>query len=286
MESELFGHEKGAFTNANQRRIGKFEQCTGGTIFLDEVGDMSPLVQSKVLRVLQEQQFERVGGAETIEVDVRVIAATNRDLQLAVANGTFREDLYYRLNGFTIKIPPLRDRGQDILLLVEHCLKRYNRELGKEVRGFSPDALDVLLHYDWPGNIRELEGVIRQSMLQSTGSIILPDFLPDLCRSHFTHGRDSSSDDSDLAPLLDRILVQSSRRLHSQATEFMERYVLTRVLRHTDGNRSEAARILGITRASLRRKIQSLHISVGTTVSLPDDEEHESEQADSELASA
>ena len=288
LESELFGHEKGAFTNANQRRIGKFEQCSGGTIFLDEVGDMSPLVQSKVLRVLQEQRFERVGGPETIEVDVRVIAATNRDLQLGVANGTFREDLYYRLNGFTIRIPPLRDRGQDILLLLEHCLHRYSRELGKEVFGFAPEALEVLSHYDWPGNVRELEGVVRQALLQSTGPMILREFLPDLSRNHHSRGADSSTGgDSDLAPLLDRSLVQSTHHLYADATELMERYVLTRVLRHTDGNRSEAARILGITRASLRRKIHTLRISVGTTVSLPEDEDdHDDEQADSELASA
>jgi two-component system nitrogen regulation response regulator GlnG len=286
LESELFGHEKGAFTNANQRRIGKFEQCSGGTIFLDEVGDMSPLVQSKVLRVLQEQKFERVGGAETIEVDVRVITATNRDLQMAVANATFREDLYYRLNGFTIKIPPLRDRGQDILLLVEHCLKRFNRELSKEVHGFSPEALEILLRYDWPGNIRELESVIRQSMLQSTGSIILPDFLPDLSRNHYARRGESSSGDSDLAPLVDRSLVQSTRNLYDEAIAFMERYVLARVLRHSDGNRSEAARILGITRASLRRKIHSLHIGVGTTISLPDDEETDLEDFDPQFASA
>ena len=245
---------------------------------------MSPLVQSKVLRVLQEQQFERVGGTETVEVDVRVIAATNRNLQLAVANGTFREDLYYRVNGFTIKIPPLRDRGEDISLLLEHCLQRCNRELGKDARSFSPEAIERLTRYDWPGNVRELESVVRQSILQSTGQVILSDFLPELSRSY--HRGPNYGDESDLAPLLDRSLTQHPRHLYAEASELMDRYVLTRVLRHTDGNRSEAARILGITRSSLRRKIQALHISVGTTVSLPEDEEHENDHSQSEMASA
>ena len=180
LESELFGHEKGSFTSANFRRIGKFEQCSKGTLFLDEVGDMSPLLQSKILRVLQEKRFERVGGNETIETDVRVIAATNRDLKDMVAKGTFREDLYYRLNGFTIKLPPLRERGEDIMFLLEHLLSRFAAELNKaDVHGISPEALDILTHYSWPGNVRELEAVIRQALLNTTGNVILPDFLPD-----------------------------------------------------------------------------------------------------------
>jgi len=144
LESELFGHEKGSFTGADRRRIGKFEQCNGGTLFLDEIGDMSPTLQSKMLRVLQEQRFERVGGNETITTDVRVIAATNRDLEKMVAAGGFRHDLYYRLNGYTIRLPALRDRGEDLVLLVDHFLSRANRELAKDVRGVSPEALDLL----------------------------------------------------------------------------------------------------------------------------------------------
>ncbi|MBI3462368.1 MAG: sigma-54-dependent Fis family transcriptional regulator, partial [Planctomycetes bacterium] len=160
LESELFGHEKGSFTGADQRRIGKFEQCSGGTLFMDEVGDMSPLVQSKLLRVLQQQEFERVGGNQTIKADVRVVAATNCNLEKMVADGGFRPDLYYRLSGFTIHLPALRERSDDLLLLIEHFLARFNQELNKDVHGFSPGALDVLVQYKWPGNIRELQNVL------------------------------------------------------------------------------------------------------------------------------
>ncbi len=160
------------------QRIGKFEQCSGGTLFMDEVGDMSPVMQSKVLRVLQEQQFERVGGTQTIRTDVRIIAATNRDLDEMVAKNTFREDLYYRLNGFTIKIPPLRERRQDIALLLDWFLSRYRKELGKDVHGFSPEALEVLLNYSWPGNVRQLQSVLKQALVQATAPIVLAEFLP------------------------------------------------------------------------------------------------------------
>jgi DNA-binding NtrC family response regulator len=159
LESELFGHEKGAFTGAERRRIGKFEQCHGGTLFLDEIGDMTPLTQSKVLRVIQGQEFERVGGNEPIRADVRLIAATHRDLEKMVAGDAFRGDLFYRLNVFSIKLPPLRDRGDDLPLLVEHFLKRFGRELGKEVRGVAAETLELFRRYPWPGHIPELESV-------------------------------------------------------------------------------------------------------------------------------
>jgi DNA-binding NtrC family response regulator len=278
LESELFGHEKGSFTSANYRRIGKFEQCARGTIFLDEVGDMSPLLQSKILRVLQEQRFERVGGNETISTDVRVIAATNRDLSAMVAKGDFREDLFYRLNGFTIKLPPLRERGEDILLLLEHLLSRFGRELHKsEVHGISPEALEMLMRYSWPGNVRELEAVVRQALLNTTGNVILPDFLPDTVR---VPGRAaavaSNSHDtppSDLKPFVDDCLQSGSTDMYTASVEMMERYVLTRVLRHTRGNQSQAARMLGITRGSLRNKMRALRIQLGSTVKVDDLEE-------------
>ena len=275
LESELFGHEKGSFTSANYRRIGKFEQCAKGTIFLDEVGDMSPLLQSKILRVLQERRFERVGGNETIETDVRVIAATNRDLQDMVAKGTFREDLYYRLNGFTIKLPPLRERGEDILLLLEHLLGRFGRELHKaEVHGISPEALEALTRYTWPGNVRELEAVVRQALLNTTGNVILPEFLPDALRlaTHSTApaaGGDAPS--SDLRPFVDECLRRGSEEMYAACLERMERYLLTQVLRHARGNQSQAARMLGITRGSLRNKMRSLRIQVGSTVKVDDE---------------
>jgi two-component system nitrogen regulation response regulator GlnG len=169
LESELFGHEKGAFTGADRKRIGKFEQAHGGTLFLDEIGDMTPLTQAKILRVLQGQEFHRVGGNEPIRADVRVIAATNRDLEKMVAEGTFRGDLYYRLNVYTIKLPPLRDRGDDLPLLAEHFARRFARQLGKDVRGVSPEAAEVLRQYSWPGNVRELQSAVKQALLGPTG---------------------------------------------------------------------------------------------------------------------
>jgi two-component system nitrogen regulation response regulator GlnG len=271
LESELFGHEKGSFTSANYRRIGKFEQCAKGTIFLDEVGDMSPLLQSKILRVLQERRFERVGGNETIETDVRVIAATNRDLQEMVAKGDFREDLYYRLNGFTIKLPPLRERGEDILLLLEHLLSKFGQELHKpDVHGISPEALEALTRYTWPGNVRELEAVVRQALLNTTGNVILPEFLPDPVRlggpttSLSPQAHDAPP--SDLRPFVEDCLRRGSEDMYAGCLERMERYLLTQVLRHAHGNQSQAARMLGITRGSLRNKMRSLRIQVGNTI--------------------
>jgi two-component system nitrogen regulation response regulator GlnG len=271
LESELFGHERGSFTGADARRIGKFEQYSGGTIFLDEVGDMSPLVQSKVLRVLQEQRFERVGGTQTIETDVRIITATNRDLKQLAADGRFREDLYYRLNGFTIKLPPLRDRGDDILLLLQFYLKKLGRELNKDVDGISPEALDVLMRYSWPGNVRELEAVIRQSLLQTNGSVILPEFLPEAVRHEQPHnGRPHTADEKPLGNLetllAARLRDPGAHDIYAEAVEVMERFVLSRVLSHTDGNQSHAARLLGMSRGTLRSKIRSRRIALGTKV--------------------
>lgn len=180
LESELFGHEKGAFTGADKRRTGRFEQCDGGTILLDEVGDMASIVQGKVLRLLQEQRFERVGGNESITTNVRIIAATNRPLEQMVEDGTFREDLLYRLNGFTINLPPLRDRREDIPLLLEYFLRRAKGEMRKsDLRGISPVALEMLVGYTWPGNVRQLQSVVRQAVLRTTGTVVTPQSLPD-----------------------------------------------------------------------------------------------------------
>ncbi|MCA9133614.1 MAG: sigma-54-dependent Fis family transcriptional regulator [Planctomycetales bacterium] len=183
LESELFGHEKGAFTGAERRRIGRFEQCDGGTIFLDEIGDMSPIIQGKVLRLLQEQKFERVGGNELITTDVRIIAATNRPLEQMVESEDFREDLLYRLNGFTIPLPPLRDRREDIPLLLEYFLRRAKSEMNRpQLSGISPNALELLVAYNWPGNIRQLQSVVRQALLNTTGTVIDADNLPSFVR--------------------------------------------------------------------------------------------------------
>ncbi len=267
LESELFGHEKGSFTGADQRRIGKFEQCSGGTLFLDEIGDMSPLVQSKVLRVLQSQQFERVGGNQTITTDVRVIAATNRDLEKMVEEGEFRSDLYYRLSGFTIQLAPLRERPEDLAPLLENYLAAFCKELNKEVHGFSPEAMEVLLDYSWPGNVRELQNVLKQILLRSAGNVVIPDFIPDRVRSPGAGATDSGdAGGTDLKQFVDERLADDSTDLYAEALEFMERYVVTRILRLCEGNQSKAARMLGITRGCLRSKVRALKVSIDTHV--------------------
>lgn len=203
LESELFGHEKGSFTGAERRRIGRFEQCHGGTIFLDEIGDMSPIIQGKVLRLLQEQKFERVGGNEIVETDVRIITATNRPLERMVEDGTFREDLLYRLNGFTIQLPPLRERIEDIPLLLEYFFRRAKHDMCRpELEGLSPEAFDLLQQYDWPGNVRQLQSVVRQSVLNTTGTVIaainLPDFVREVSVRHAqVNGGGSSTNEMD-----------------------------------------------------------------------------------------
>jgi two-component system nitrogen regulation response regulator GlnG len=268
LESELFGHEKGSFTGADQRRIGKFEQCSGGTLFLDEIGDMSPLVQSKVLRVLQSQQFERVGGNQTITTDVRVIAATNRNLEQMVEDGDFRSDLYYRLSGFTIQLAPLRDRPEDLAPLLENYLLIFSKELGKDIHGLSSEAMDVFLNYNWPGNVRELQNVLKQTLLRSAGHVVIPDFIPDRVRKPASTAAELGHDiaGTDLKQFVDERLEHESTDLYAEALEFMERYVVTRVLRVCEGNQSKAARMLGITRGCLRSKVRALKVSIDTRV--------------------
>jgi two-component system nitrogen regulation response regulator GlnG len=265
LESKLFGHEKGAFTGADRRRIGKFEQCNAGTLFLDEVADLSPLTQSKLLRVLQEQTFERVGGNETIHTDVRVLAATNRDLEPLIEAGRFRSDLYYRLSIFTIVLPPLRARGDDLPLLVQHYLRRFSRDMGKDVQQIAPEALQRLQQYTWPGNIRELQSVLKQALLVATGPILLNEFLPALETSHPSSA--AGDDFASLGALVDEHLQSGSENLYEETLRRMERSLLTRVLQHTGGNQLQAARILGITRGSLRTKLRDLGITISRTVS-------------------
>jgi two-component system nitrogen regulation response regulator GlnG len=264
LESELFGHEQGAFTGAERRRIGKFEQCCGGSLFLDEVGDMAPLTQAKVLRVLQEQQFERVGGDETVRTDVRVIAATNQDLEALVAQGRFRQDLYYRLSVFTIPLPPLRGRGDDLTLLAQHYLYRFSRELGKDAQAVAPEALELLRRYPWPGNVRELQSVLKQALLQAAGPMLLPEFFH-LPAESTPRGRDEHGM-LDLELFIDEQLRAGSEDLYAEALRRMERVLLTRVLRHTAGNQVQAAKLLGITRGTLRTKLRDLGITIGRRV--------------------
>ncbi|MCE9564687.1 MAG: sigma-54 dependent transcriptional regulator [Planctomycetes bacterium] len=280
LESELFGHEKGAFTGADRKRIGKFEQCHGGTIFLDEVGEMTPLTQAKILRLIQEQRFERVGGSETVQTDVRLIAATNADLEKMSEDGRFRKDLYFRLNVFTIKLPPLRDRGEDVDLLVEYYLRRFGQELGKPVAELAPDAAATLRAYPWPGNVRELQSALKQSVLRMSGSILLADFLPPhLFRSPGTTPTPNAELTASPPPpafdwdqFVGSRLAEGSENLYAESLERMEREVLVRILKHTDGNQLQAARILGITRGSLRNKIRSLGISIARSIWSDDDQ--------------
>jgi two-component system nitrogen regulation response regulator GlnG len=263
LESELFGHEKGAFTGADRRRIGKFEQCHGGTIFLDEIGDMPLSLQSKVLRLLQEQAFERVGGNETIRTDVRLIAATHRDLKAWSAEGKFRADLYYRLSVFTIPLPPLRERGDDLPLLVQHYLRRFSRELGRDVRQIAPEALTRLRNYSWPGNIRELQSVLKQALLQSQGAVLLPAFLPELPGGS---GEASLASPASTEPGVETFVIRERvtsdvRELYAQAHRELDRQLLPRVLEYTGGSKHEAALLLGIARQTLRLKVRDVGIS-------------------------
>jgi len=259
LESELFGHEKGAFTGADRRRIGKFEQASGGTLFLDEIGDMTPPTQAKILRVLQGQEFERIGGSEPIRADVRVVAATNRDLERMVADGTFRGDLYYRLNVFTIRLPPLRDRGDDLALLVNHFVRRFSRELGKDVREVSADAMEVLRRHTWPGNVRELQSVVKQALLATTGPVVLPEFLPPTVRGS---AGDPAFDFGGLTGFVTDQLRAGSTTLYADFQGLTDRHLLAQVMRHAGGNLTQAARTLGITRATLRTKLTALGIAV------------------------
>lgn len=272
LESELFGHEKGAFTGADHRRIGRFEQCNDGTIFLDEVGDMSPLTQSKVLRLLQEQRFERVGGSEMIQVDVRIISATNCDLERMIEDNEYRLDLFHRLNAFEIHLPPLRERGDDIQLLIEHFLSRFNQKLGKGITGISDEAMELLFSYSWPGNVRELQSVLRKAMLMATGPVLVPEFFPQELQSKKpaetsgASGAAAESKATDIANFLDEREAAGSNDLHAESMEWMERYLLSRILQKHNGNQSKAAEELGITRGSLRHKIKTLGISINHVV--------------------
>jgi two-component system nitrogen regulation response regulator GlnG len=269
LESELFGHEKGSFTGAEQRRIGKFEQCSGGTLFLDEIGDMSPLTQGKVLRVLQDQRFERVGGSQTIQTNTRTIAATHRPLEKMLAEGTFRDDLYYRLNVFTIRLPPLRERLEDLPLLVNTFLKRFSREMGREVRMAAPGTLEILAQHDWPGNMRELQGVLKQALLRASGPVLLPGFLPKHFLEQLEAPKASSlpGEQTNESEFIHERLQADSQNLYAEWFARVERQLLVQVLQFTNGNQLNASKLLGITRRSLRGKILTHGIAIERSVS-------------------
>ncbi len=269
LESELFGHEKGAFTGADRKKVGKFELCNDGTLFLDEIGDMTPLMQTKILRVLQDQSFERVGGAETIRTNARILAATNRDLEQAIVDKEFRSDLFYRLNVYTIKLPPLRERGEDIALLAKYLLRRFAHELGKEIIGFAPEALELISQYRWPGNVRELQSVVKYALLEATGPVIVPAFLPDTLRANLATADVSStgtvaesSSGLDFSSLTRQLLEAGSQDIHRELVGKAEMKIFAEVLRYTDGNLTQAAKHLGITRTTLRAKLESFGMTV------------------------
>ena len=245
LESELFGHEHGAFTGADRKRIGKFEQCNGGTLFLDEVGDMAESVQAKMLRLLQEQEFERVGGNELVRTDVRLIGATHRDLKAWSAEGKFRPDLYYRLSVVTIHLPPLRDRGDDLSLLVQLFLRRYNIELGREVREVAPEVMNRFRSYPWPGNVRELQSVLQQALLRASGTVLISEFLP-----------------NDLLPETQTSAASDpgTRYRPGSTLADLERAAIQQCLLQTGGHRRRAADLLGISTRTLLRKIREYNL--------------------------
>lgn len=235
LESELFGHEKGAYTGAQRQRDGRFVQADGGTLFLDEIGEMAPALQAKLLRALQQGEVQRLGSDRSIRVDVRVLAATNRDLEAEVRDGGFREDLYYRLNVIALRVPSLRERPEDIPLLARHFLHRFAERNRKTYRGFSPRVMDLMLHYDWPGNVRELENVVERAVILSPGEFVTENDLPASLRGAEKSGTVTAG---------------------GQSLEDAEREAIARTLEQVGNNKSEAARVLGVTRVTLRSKMK------------------------------
>ena len=247
LESELFGHERGSFTGAHQQKKGKFENANGGTIFLDEVGELEMLLQAKLLRVIQEKEFERVGGTELIKTDVRIISATNRDLKIAVEEKAFREDLYYRLNSFPIYVPPLRQRKGDVLVLAEYFINEFNKKLGKEIKGFTKRALKLIYEYDWPGNIREMENTIERCLIITENDVVDVEDLP----SHLRTAENMASVDY-AGPLFSNETIVPFEKLKEEA--------IRHALKVTKGNIVEAAKRLHLGRATIYRLMEKYSI--------------------------
>jgi two-component system nitrogen regulation response regulator GlnG len=271
----LFGHEKGAFTGATNQRIGKFEQCNKGTIFLDEIGDMTPATQTKILRVLQSGTFERVGGNSPLQVDVRVIAATNKPLEAAVAARQFREDLFYRLNVVRLHLPPLRERRDDIPLLVNYFLEKIAREQSRPPRSIAAGALKLLKKYHWPGNVRELENAIRRALiLTKSDAILSADLPPEISGesggsaapppSTITGAGDAAT--TDAAALARQLYLWARRDPKLKVIPAVERELVIQALKETNDNQVHAAQLLGITRATLRKRIDKFGIQRELTV--------------------
>jgi len=243
MESELFGYEKGAFTGANTTKLGKFEQADTGTVFLDEIGDVPPAIQVKLLRILQEREFERLGSNKVKHIDVRVLAATNVDLRAALEQGTFREDLYYRLNVLPIDIPPLRERKEDIPFLAEHFVRKFMKDVDGRIESISEAAIQKLLQYHWPGNVRELENVIERSMVLSQGPVLDPEDIK-----------------MDNAPRRSHAAVDAQFLPEGMTLDQFEQSIIREALNRANGNKSQAARLLGLTRNALRYRLAQMGI--------------------------
>jgi len=269
IESELFGYEKGAFTDARIHRIGKFEQCQGGTIFLDEIGDMTLPTQAKILRVLQEKEITRLGSNEPIKTDVRLIAATNKNLERAIKEGKFREDLYYRLNVVPINLPPLRERKGDIPELADYFLKRFNNELGKSMAGINPEGMRRLISYDWPGNVRELENVLKRACVLSKGAYILPGELSLDLKEAPGITVEEKRDEEGLEGLFDELYAKISiipKEDREDIMPFIEKALIIRALKEAEGSQLQAAQILGINRNTLRNRIEKYEITISKGV--------------------
>jgi two-component system nitrogen regulation response regulator GlnG len=262
LESELFGHERGAFTGAVNARLGRFREADGGTIFLDEIGDMAPELQAKLLRVVQSGELTSVGGRNAERVDVRILAATHRDLEEEVRAGNFREDLLYRLRVVPIHIPPLRERGDDIAILAEHFLSRYASELVDEPRYFAASTLECLAQHDWPGNVRELENAMKRALVLSSSEVLSPADFDFLTSSSEPHSEGATFQDLLLDEINDALASPETDDLYRGLLERVERPLLERVLAHTEGNQIRAAAILGINRNTLRKKIQDLSVAL------------------------
>jgi len=267
LESELFGHERGAFTGATMQRIGKFEQCNRGTLFLDEIGDMTPATQTKILRVLQSGTFERVGGNQPIKVDVRIIAATNKPLEQAVAARQFREDLFYRLNVVRIHIPPLRERREDIRLLVNYFLAKFAKDQPGPPRSVAPGVLKALEKYHWPGNVRELENIVQRALVMSKGEAILLTDLPAEVSGQTGSGTSGpipmpvgEAGTGDVTNLARQLFQWARREPKMKIIPAVERELVIQALKETDGNQVHAAKLLGITRATLRKRVEKFGI--------------------------
>jgi two-component system, NtrC family, response regulator AtoC len=249
LESELFGHEKGSFTDAHTRKLGQFELAHEGTLFLDEIGEMGPATQAKLLRVLEHGEFLRVGGAKPISVDVRIIAATNRDLATGLKDGSFRPDLYYRLNVVTVHLPPLRDRRDDLLLLIRHFTQSKSRDMNLPEKSFKPEAIDFLVRYHWPGNVRELENLIERLLVLAEGSTIAAEDLPDQVRRS----------EQDPGTIKEQVL--QGRKSLGTAVDDFEREIIMEALSQTDFNQTRAAELLGTTRRILKYRMDKLGIA-------------------------